>query len=279
MIILAIDTSSKNFSVAILKNQRVVEKCQLLPTSDFKIESPFEGNSSRKQILQKLPGVAASLFQLLQDLIQKSGLSLSDCDLVAVAQGPGGFTGLRAGVVAAKLLAYAHSIPLVAVNTLEVIAHQTIAQAGPDRAVDRLQVILNAQRKQLFVGQYEVVCQKRDHSTVCPTDRFNVETIDETSEEFCNAGFSLNESRPMVLMTHEQWLAQWTPDELVTGSGLLEVIKKGVDLRGIVSPRSHWFSSAEEVGRLAQQKFQHGQMSDIWTIEPLYFRPSYAEED
>ena len=59
-----------------------------------------------------------TLMPMVQDLLKNSGLTLKDIDVIAVAVGPGSFTGLRIGIAAAKGLAWAADKPCAAVSTL-----------------------------------------------------------------------------------------------------------------------------------------------------------------
>ena len=63
-----------------------------------------------------------TLLPMAADMLASSGLSLSDMDAVAVAAGPGSFTGLRIGIAAAKGLAWGAEKPCVGVSTLEAMA-------------------------------------------------------------------------------------------------------------------------------------------------------------
>lgn len=63
-----------------------------------------------------------TLLPMAADMLENSGLSLSDMDAVAVAAGPGSFTGLRIGIAAAKGLAWGAEKPCVGVSTLEAMA-------------------------------------------------------------------------------------------------------------------------------------------------------------
>jgi tRNA threonylcarbamoyladenosine biosynthesis protein TsaB len=71
-----------------------------------------------------VPNSAASQLAVMIDklLKQYSG----KLDAVAVSSGPGSYTGLRIGVATAKGLCYALSVPLIALNTLELVAHQLL---------------------------------------------------------------------------------------------------------------------------------------------------------
>ena len=64
-----------------------------------------------------------TLLPMVQDMLKNSELSLSDVDAVAVAAGPGSFTGLRIGLAAVKGLAWAAEKPCIGVSTLESMAH------------------------------------------------------------------------------------------------------------------------------------------------------------
>lgn len=80
----------------------------------------------------------------LEWLLATLGLSLHDCAVVAVSQGPGSFTGLRAGIAAAKGLSFALGVPLFGIPTLEAIAANAPPGSGPVCAV------LNARRGEIF---------------------------------------------------------------------------------------------------------------------------------
>ena len=70
-----------------------------------------------------------TLMPMVEGMLRHASLSLSDMDALAVAVGPGSFTGVRIGVAAVKGLAFANNTPCVAVSTLEAIA-QNAAGSG-----------------------------------------------------------------------------------------------------------------------------------------------------
>lgn len=70
-----------------------------------------------------------TLMPIVEHLFKNTGLTLADCGAVAVAAGPGSFTGIRIGVSAAKGLAFAADKPVVAVSTLAAMA-RNVAFAG-----------------------------------------------------------------------------------------------------------------------------------------------------
>ena len=64
-----------------------------------------------------------TLLPMVQDMLRSSELELSDMDTIAIAAGPGSFTGLRIGLAAVKGLAWAADKPCIGVSTLESMAH------------------------------------------------------------------------------------------------------------------------------------------------------------
>jgi tRNA threonylcarbamoyladenosine biosynthesis protein TsaB len=83
-----------------------------------------------KEIAEEGYSHAERLHVFIEEIIQKSKISFNDLSAIAVSQGPGSYTGLRIGVSAAKGLSYALDIPLIAVDTLQVLALQVKSGKG-----------------------------------------------------------------------------------------------------------------------------------------------------
>lgn len=127
MRILAIETSTKNSSIAVLEDHRVIRETGL-PSDQ---------------------GTARALAPALEAMFRETGWSPGSVDFVAVTHGPGSFTGLRIAVTTAKMFAYATGAQLVAVNTLRTLVEQL-----PAGVTDACAVI-NAQRQQVFAARYQ----------------------------------------------------------------------------------------------------------------------------
>ncbi|MEA5448302.1 tRNA (adenosine(37)-N6)-threonylcarbamoyltransferase complex dimerization subunit type 1 TsaB [Leptolyngbya sp. CCNP1308] len=79
--------------------------------------------------------------------------SWTDFSFLAVAQGPGGFTGTRIGVVTARTLAQQLEIPLYGVSSLAAIAQQALDES-PIGSFSNIAVEMQARREQLFTAIY-----------------------------------------------------------------------------------------------------------------------------
>ena len=82
-------------------------------------------------------------------MLDQQGIVPADISAVAVASGPGSFTGLRIGMSVAKGLAEAGNVPILGVPTLDILAFQHAEQRRPIWAV------IQAGRKRLCAGRYE----------------------------------------------------------------------------------------------------------------------------
>lgn len=67
---------------------------------------------------------ASQLAGMIREVINESQHKTNDLQGIVVASGPGSYTGLRIGVATAKGLCYALNIPLIAINTLQLLAYQ-----------------------------------------------------------------------------------------------------------------------------------------------------------
>lgn len=82
--------------------------------------------------------------------VKQKGIKPEQIDAVAVAAGPGSYSGLRGGLATAKLLAQTLNIPLVLVSTLEAIAYDQIDQNG------EIEVALNAKRDEYNYAKFKI---------------------------------------------------------------------------------------------------------------------------
>lgn len=97
---------------------------------------------------------AEKLHIFIEDVIRNAGYSLKDLNAVAVSMGPGSYTGLRIGVSAAKGLCYALGIPLIALDTLEVIARQIKVDKGI------IIPMIDARRMEVYNAVYDIAYNK-----------------------------------------------------------------------------------------------------------------------
>ena len=125
--LLALDTSTRNIGIAIYDGIQVL--CEYIWTShDY-------------HTVELAPAVA--------DTLSRAGVEIQNLKLLAVATGPGSFTGLRIGMALAKGIALARHLPIIGIPTLDVVAESQPVSPG-----FTLAAILQAGRGRLAVGWY-----------------------------------------------------------------------------------------------------------------------------
>ena len=92
---------------------------------------------------------AEKLLTLVDDVLRKSGQTMSGVSGIAISIGPGSFTGLRIGLSVAKGLSYATGIPLVAVPTLEALA-ETLVQSMHGEEPRHILAMIDARRDEVY---------------------------------------------------------------------------------------------------------------------------------
>ena len=125
MNILAIDTATSMFSVAVSSPQGIRQ---------------FDADAGLRH--------SEILMEVIDYLVRSSGLEAKDLELAACMQGPGSFTGIRIGFAAAKGLALARGIPLIAAPTLDCIASP--AGVWPGLVIPAI----DAKQKRFFTAVY-----------------------------------------------------------------------------------------------------------------------------
>jgi len=142
--ILNIETATKNCSVA-LANDGITVLCK---------EFAGQGYSH-----------AEKLHVFIKEILDESNVDFRNLSAIAISQGPGSYTGLRIGVSAAKGLCFALNIPLIAIDTLEVLAAKANVQNGiiiPMIDARRMEVyssIFNANLEKLRETQAEIITE------------------------------------------------------------------------------------------------------------------------
>ena len=128
MKILAFETSAKAASAALTEDGRLLAEC-------------YQNTGMTH---------SQTLMVMAQDLLKQCGLDVRDVDAVAVANGPGSFTGVRIGVAAAKGFAWGREIPCVGVSTLEAMALTLGAWQG------YVCPVMDARRSQVYNALFHV---------------------------------------------------------------------------------------------------------------------------
>ncbi len=132
MKILAIDSSGMVASVAYLVDDVLVAEY----TTNFKLTH------------------SQTLLPMLEEVKNRIELNLDQIDAIAIAAGPGSFTGLRIGSATAKGLGLALNKPLISVSTLEAMAYNIWAEGV------YICPMIDARREEVFVGVYEQIAGK-----------------------------------------------------------------------------------------------------------------------
>jgi tRNA threonylcarbamoyladenosine biosynthesis protein TsaB len=131
MRVLALDTTTRGGSVALVENGRVVDE--------------ITGDASRTHA-ERLPAEILAL-------LDAHRLAVGDVDVFAVASGPGSFTGLRIGIATIQGLAFVHRRKIAAVGALDALAHAVARDAA---AGTRIAAWMDAHRREVFAARYEV---------------------------------------------------------------------------------------------------------------------------
>jgi tRNA threonylcarbamoyladenosine biosynthesis protein TsaB len=190
-----------------------------------------------------------TLLPMLDEIIRMVEIDLSEIDAIAVAAGPGSFTGLRIGSATAKGLGLALKKPVIAVPTLEALAYNLF---GIDKLICPM---MDARRNQVYTGLYEFT--GNDFAVLRQQSALAVEDIIEEINQL---------NREVIFL----------------GDGTVpyqEIIKERTQVKYQEAPIHLSRQRAGAIGALGIIYFKRNEIQTAKQHEPIYLRQSQAERE
>ncbi len=188
-----------------------------------------------------------TLLPMIQEICRMTEQDLSTLDAIAIAEGPGSFTGLRIGSATAKGLGLALGIPLIPVPTLDAMAYQCYGAGA------LLCPMMDARRNQVYNGIYR--WEEGSFLVEVPTRALD---IDELLQE-------LNRGETPVI-----FLGDGVPVHR-------ERIRQQIKVPYTLAPATVNRNRGGAVAALGAVRFQAGIRQTAAEHAPVYLRPSQAE--
>ena len=214
--ILNLETATKNCSVSISQNGQTI-LCKEMAEAGY--------------------SHAEKLHVFIEDCIKESNISFKDLSAIAVSQGPGSYTGLRIGVSAAKGLCFALDLPLIAVDTLQVLASKLSISDGviipmiDARRMEVYSAIFNAKYEKVREVQAEILIEN---------------SFEQISESIHFVGDCAEKAK--TVLTKSNFIFH---EEII-------------------------YPSANEMSELSYKKFQENNFEDVAYFEPYYLKDFMA---
>lgn len=203
-----------------------------------------EGVMVASKVIETPRSAASQLAVMIEEIFRMAQIKPQELKGVIVAAGPGSYTGLRIGVATAKGLCYALNIPIVSVNTLELMAYQFLNTEAFKKHIRSSEAILCPM---LDARRMEVYCVVMDHD-LNYVEPVQAKVIDGGSFK------EIMESSPIFFF----------------GDGA----DKCRDI--IIHPNAYFFSDvmplASSLGEMGFKKWKEGTYEDLVSFEPFYLK-------
>ena len=275
--LLALETSGRSGSIALAKSTESLVGLRESIGSDWSLPGRcLKILTERLEILSldldPTWGSAKTLAPAIQKLLAQDGLAPKDLHAIAVVQGPGSFTGLRVGIATAKVMAYALQIPIVAIDTLEVIAQQVSdsrtepgSPTVPGSQSLDLFAVADAFRGQSFWAKYRIgagECLETTRTRIDDNTWLAQElSVQDPSGCIAVAGPSLEKLRDCYR-------------EIPSAQS-----QRALDTSPLVwEPKQYGEPRASTVARLGWRAWLRNQTVEPFGLLPMYYRSSAAEE-
>jgi len=216
MYILNIETSTKNCSVTLAK----------------------EGNTVIiKEIAEQNFSHSEKLHLFIDEILKQARISYKDLSAIALSKGPGSYTGLRIGTSTAKGLCFALDIPLIALDSLQILARQVTHKDG------LIIPMIDARRIEVYTATFDS----------------NYNKISKTQ----------------ALVIDENSFSQITQTAYFIGDGA-EKCKPFLQRENFIFLDKIIYPSAQEMSLLSFEKFLAQEFEDIAYFEPFYLKEFFT---
>ncbi|MDO4728891.1 MAG: tRNA (adenosine(37)-N6)-threonylcarbamoyltransferase complex dimerization subunit type 1 TsaB [Bacteroidota bacterium] len=216
MYILNIETSTKNCSVSLSQNGEIIA-----------LREDFSQGFIHSEMLH----------QFIADLLQMSAVEYGQLSAIAIDKGPGSYTGLRIGSSTAKGLCYALDIPLIAIESLEILARRVQADDGI------IVPMIDARRMEVYTAVFGADYQKTGST--------------------------------QAVILNDNSFVDYNQKIYFVGDGVAKFkeISKVKDAEFFTQIQ---YPSAEQMGELAYQKFIQSDFENVAYFEPFYLKEFYT---
>ena len=225
MKILGIDTSTMAANIAVLEDDKLI--------CEYSI-------NTKKTHSQKL-------MPMIENMLKLSDIEVKDIDAIGICVGPGSFTGLRISMATAKAISHVNNIPIIGVNSLEILG------TNMDFCNRKICAILDAQRNQVYTNKYIL-----DNNKIKELEEISIVPIDDLLKD-------LEES-------NEEWI--------ILGEAVYKYKDKIEVIPNITIPSaSNNITKASSLCMIARDKMiENKDIHNCYDINPMYIRKSQAEE-
>jgi tRNA threonylcarbamoyladenosine biosynthesis protein TsaB len=212
MYILNIETATRNCSVSLAKSGKTI---------------------AYKEIADQGYTHAENLHVFIEEVLATASIKINDLNAVAVSCGPGSYTGLRIGVSAAKGLCYALKIPLIAVDTLSILAEKVTLKNG------LIIPMIDARRMEVYSAVFD---ENKNQIRTTQAEILNENSFSEYQETIYFVGDSTEKAKTILNKPNFVFL-----DDIV-------------------------FPSARDISSLAYEKYIQNHFEDVAYFEPFYLK-------
>lgn len=148
-----------------------------------------------------------TLLPMAESLLHNLGLSCGDFDRMAVANGPGSFTGVRIGVASVKGMALPGNTPCCGISTLEAIAYGGISCAG-----DILCAVMDARRGQVYNALFKAESERLVRLT--PDRAVSISDLGEECRKYGGSLLLLGDGAALCHREFARWGARLAPENI-----------------------------------------------------------------